>query len=317
MLIVLLVSADFLVYLNCKYDYQKQHSKQILKNYPFQSYTANYKSGFYNPSFQFFEKFFSNKDLKWYFRPFCTDKNNTKAPVIIFGCSYAYGWQLENNQTFHYKLSELTDRNVYNFSLSGCGIQHMFFFLENNIDGLISGQKPEYAVFIYIPSHLRRLQKNIFPSIQHNGINLKYDIKNDKLKLQKHSSSFLYKTFIVKKSFSLIDKIQENYNPNYKNKSYLLAKKIFLESKKNLEEKYPGIKFIILNFQTENDTESNYELPFFFDELKKDGFIIVNSGDLAGRKFRYNSEDMTKDGYHPSEAAWDMILPKFIKETGM
>ena len=216
----------------------------------------------------------------------------------------------------------MTKRNVFNFSLCACGIQHMlyiinqnFFVILDNYD--VSSFPPEYAIFVYIPSHLQRLQSDIFPNIQSiNGINLKYYINNDKLTLYDYPSNILYKTFLLKAFHLMLDKKNELNLLEYKYNRFMLANEIFLESKRLLESKFPNIKFIILNYQTEND-ESDLEVDFMFDVLKKEGFIVINSSDLIKRKFRYNSNDTVKDGEHPSEFAWDILLPKFVKELNL
>lgn len=50
--------------------------------------------------------------------------SKNKKPVVIFGCSFAYGEYLKDNQTFGYKLSKQTGRTVYNFAYSGWGPAH-------------------------------------------------------------------------------------------------------------------------------------------------------------------------------------------------
>ncbi len=51
-----------------------------------------------------------------------------------------------------------------------------------------------------------------------------------------------------------------------------------------------------------------------WNDLEKEGFIIINSSDLIKRKFRYSSEDTADDEYHPSEAAWQLLCPELIKK---
>ena len=96
-----------------------------------------------------------------------------------------------------------------------------------------------------------------------------------------------------------------------------MANELFLQSKKKLEEHYPNIKFVILKYNVENDYELNYETPFMWDFLEKEGFIILDTKDLIGRKFVSNSKDTVKDGYHPSEYAWDLIIPPLIKKLNL
>ena len=53
--------------------------------------------------------------------------NYKKKPIILFGCSYAYGYQLEREQTLTYKLAQNAKIPVYNRAFTGWGIQHMLY----------------------------------------------------------------------------------------------------------------------------------------------------------------------------------------------
>ncbi|MBQ2644942.1 hypothetical protein IJG14_05150 [bacterium] len=303
------VIADYSIYLKLKYNYNKEHEKFLTVLPPFPTYIEKYKMGYLASSIQYFKK--CGKNLG--FRKFNINDKFKKSPIIIFGCSYAYGDLLNEYQTINYKLHQLTKRNIFNFGLCACGIQHMLYIINQKFFGFLDNQKPEYAIYIYIPSHLFRLQSKIFPMIQNNGINLQYFLDNGKLKLKNYSNNILYNTFFLRSLYSIIDEINRKNFTQYKYKSFMLANEIFLESKRLLEQDYPGIKFVIINFQTINDGP-DYELPFFFNVLEKEGFIVINTEDLIGRKFEYNTKDMAEDCCHPSESTWDTLLPLIVKK---
>ena len=306
--------ADFCIYkLNCL-EYKKYINTDI---YPIISYSKFYtekicislsklKENYNNGNFIYFKKNPANSDL------------NTKPAVILFGCSFAYGTFLEDNQTLHYKLSKLTKRNVYNRALEACGIQQMYFFLsDKNFFKPISPPRIQYAIYVYIPSHLQRLTTQIYSnSLCINENILTYKLKNNDL-ITNNTPSFLYKSFIFKELVKINDKRNNTYTLENNYKKFILANEMFLRSKKILEEKYPDIKFVILKYSFENDNDVNYELPFMWDILEKEGFIILDTKDLIGRKFVLNSQDTAKDGYHPSEHAWDLLLPPLIKKLNL
>ncbi len=256
----------------------------------------------------FFRKNIANSEL------------NKKPPIILFGCSFTFGTMLEDNQTFSYKLSKLTKRNVYNYALEACGIQHMYYFLSNERfykDISSASYPPPYVIYVYIPSHLQRLTSNIFPDIIcQNGSLLLYNLQDNDLK-QKKIPSFLFKSFLIKKIFYLIDKKNNQNTLEKKYKKFMLANELFLHSKEQLEKHYPNIKFVILKYNIDEKEEDINEMPFMWDVLKKEGFIIINSEDLVGRKFQNNSEDTAKDGYHPSEKAWDLLVPKLVEKLNL
>ncbi len=311
----LIVSADFLIYTKCKQEYIKIFKHHDI--FPPISYIDNYKSDFSPQSLKFMK---NNKDkiINYIRYEFNKDFKNKKS-VLLFGCSYAYGYGLDNNQTFNHKLSILTKSNVFNFGICACGIQHMLFLLQNNdIYNLIKSE-PEYAIYIYIPSHLKeRLRTNIFPSpMMTNGINLQYRIKNNSLELKEFPFSNFSKTFIVKSLYYQFDLHRNNLNLENKYNNFILANEIFMESKKLLQEKYPNIKFVILKYEVENDIHEDAELPFMWDVLKQEGFIVIKSSDLIKRKYKYSSEDTIEDEHHPSEAAWDLLCPELIKKLNL
>lgn len=305
---------DFYIYqLNCN-EYKKFTNTDI---YPIMSYSKFYTKNL-NFSLSKLKEICNQSDFNFFRKNPANSNLNTKPAVLLFGCSFTYGTLLEDKQTLHYKLSKLTKRNVYNRSLQSCGIQHMYFFLsDKNFFNTITTTRTQYAIYVYIPSHLQRLTTHIFPnSLGLNGNILTYKLKNNDL-ITNNTPSFLYRSFIFKELVKINDKRNNTFTLENNYKKFILANEMFLRSKKILEEKYPDIKFVILKYSFENDNDVNYELPFMWDILEKEGFIILDTKDLIGRKFVLNSKDTVKDGYHPSEYAWDLIIPPLIKKLNL
>ena len=125
-----------------------------------------------------------------------------------------------------------------------------------------------------------------------------------------------YKLFVVKFFLSINDFIKKR-NPNKDAmENFILFNSILFESKEALQKRYPNIKFVILRYQVES--EDNFrELPYMWEALENQGFIIINSSDLIGRKFINNSDDTAQDSYHPSEHAWDLLVPPLIKKLNL
>ena len=311
--IMFLFLIDFLVYFKHKNSYIIKHSK-YLEIYPPISYIDNYKADYSPQSLTSQIKNNISNCLRYEYN----EKYKDKKSIIVFGCSFAYGYGLENNQTFSSKLSTLTQRNVFNFAIPACGIQHMLSLLENsNIYRKIK-QKPEYAIYIYIPNHLLRLNQNIYPNpIMANGINLQYELKNDSLKLKVSPFNSFSKTFIIKSIYYEFDTHKDNNTLANRYNNFILANEIFLQSKRILEKKYPDIKFIILKYEVEGNYNKEIEMPFMWDVLEKEGFIIINSSDLLKREFKFFSKDTTSDDYHPSAAAWELLCPKLIQKLNL
>ena len=254
--------------------------------------------------------------LRYYRENIYNNMSNQKnQSIIVFGCSFAAGWLLKDEDVFSNKLSKYTNRNVYNMSLPACGIQHMFHLLKDEIFHKYIYKNeiktPEYAIYVYIPSHLQRISSITFPSITtSNGDNLIYELNKKKL-VEKQYFPFIHKFYLVKKINLLIEKQHPPTDIEIKYKNFAIANELFVESKKILEKHYPNIKFVILKFSSENDF-SIYELPFMWDVLEKEGFIIVDSKDLIGRI--YTKEDTAEDNFHPNAQAWEELIPPLVKK---
>lgn len=269
----------------------------------------------------FYQDYFSPQSYNYLinnipaFRPTLT-KYSDKKSILIFGCSFAYGCGLTSKETISNKLSEYTQRTVYNFAIPAAGIQHMLKLIKTGI--CLTNISPEHIIYIYIPSHINRLRADIFLNpLYINGINLKYELKDNKLKLVKSPLNIFSKTFIIKSLLYQKDLKRNNSSIENKNYNALLAKAIFNESKKILEEKYPGIKFTILRYETEGDEAEYLELEEMWNDLEKDGFSVIKSSDLIGRKYKYHSQDTNIDECHPSAYAFDVLVPPLAEKLNL
>lgn len=310
--LIFFVSLEFIIYKSALTEFKKFY-KYVINIYRAPSFVKSY---FVNYQEQTFQRIYNSNDL--YFRPILIEPSNKKSPVLIFGCSFAHGANfLTDEQTIAYKIHKNTNRDVYNFAFPSCGIQHMLYFIRNIFPNKFpSNESPEYAIYFYIPNHIFRLRTPIYPTLFSNGKTLEYKLKNGELVLDKLYFAPFYKLFTTKFLLSFYDYLLKKDEKKYFAENFVLLNSIFLESKKTLEKKYPNIKFVIIRYQVENDDDYR-ELPFMWQVLKNEGFIILNSSDLIGRKYKYNSEDTSEDFYHPSEKAWDLLLPELVKELNL
>ena len=56
--------------------------------------------------------------------------NSTKKPIVLFGCSFAAGSGLKDDETLSARISQLTNRSVYNRGDEGLGPQMMLYQLQ-------------------------------------------------------------------------------------------------------------------------------------------------------------------------------------------
>lgn len=193
----------------------------------------------------------------------------------------------------------------------------MYYFLQDDNFFKHISPAPDYVIYLYIENQLERLNATIFPySILTNGKNLRYKLSGNKLILDK-DNFLIKKSFLLRKLILMTDKKYNNQNQERKNLNFKLANKLFLESKKILETKYPNIKFVIIKYDynyfnvIDNYQENNLETKDMWKILKEEGFIIINTKDIIGKSF--DNKYTTEDKYHPNEKAWDLLVPKIVE----
>ena len=81
-----------------------------------------------------------------------------KNPIVILGCSYAYGQGLKSEQTFPYLLANITKRPIYNFSKCGThilvDIRELEIFTTEEDRKKIN--KADYVIYLYMHDHINR-----------------------------------------------------------------------------------------------------------------------------------------------------------------
>ena len=240
------------------------------------------------------------------FRPALTKSTNGR-PIVIFGCSFAYGDGLNDNQTINYKLYKLTKRPVYNLAYRGWGAQQMLYQLKG--DGLYKKiTNPEYFIYVYMFDHRRRLSQ---PQWYYSSGTpyLRYKIENGNLKEIK---PFLYKTWGLY-SVRYFQELYEKYvtlKPINEKNNLKLLKAIIEESNTMTKKRYPDSKFIVILYQ-DNNSISQSEKETWKD-IAKSGIIVIPAEELLKDNPK-SLEYKISDG-HPNEKAWDIITSNLIKK---
>lgn len=287
--------------------YNEQHNENIKDFYQFRWFHNKTDDP---TTISYYEKMSPDKR----FRPnFGTEYK--KKPILIFGCSYAYGANLKDRETFSYKLSEYTKRPVYNKGRCSWGLQHMLFLLKQDDFYKTIPRQPEYVVYVFLPDHIKRLKRIVYSSLN-SGAYLRYELKNNKLTEIKPSWDFLYDSYILNRIYMYVT-YKYYLSEQHKEETLQLMDAIFLESKAMIDAHYPNTNFIILYYQDNvNKTAKWMQDEHLFDNLRKKGFIIINTHDLLGRELGL-PQDLASDNYHPSSQAWDLIVPKFAKKVNL
>lgn len=261
----------------------------INSEYPFRMYIP-YENNLY----------YLLRDRKYLRKPVGLEYKDKK-PVVLYGCSYSYGYLLDDNENFGAKLSEKTKRPVYNYSVSARGIQNMLYFLEKE-EHYDDFEEPEYVIYTFIDDHVRRLYT---PCNSNDNIEfIEYTLKNDKLVRKETPFKYLHSLYIYNRFQNFC------YNKFVKNKKKTeeILIKYFEQSRDLFVKHYPNTKFVILLYP---DVKDSYTYSPVWERLKNEGFIILNANEVA-------QVDLTKEEYklddkvHPNAQAWEKITDKLV-----
>ena len=302
--VLILVCFEFVLY---KIDKDKEPFFQLVKNLNSVKFNSNYDE---IKKAKFFEQEKYGIPFKNFRSPVIYKEKSNK-PVIVFGCSFAFGLGLKLNQTFHYKLSKLMKRSVYNRALCAWGTQHMLYQLKQN-DFYNEFPEPEYIIYLYISTHIERIYK--YPFINKWGsrsgynylryIDTKYGLKEEK-RCQFVPYSKIYNEIILPKLMEA----------EARKNGFKLLEKHLTEAKKEVDKHWKNVKFVILDYEADNYF-NNYREALNkenVEKLKKEGFIVIKTSELTdvklGDNFVIGGEDK-----HPNEAAWNLITPLFVKK---
>lgn len=251
------------------------------------------------------------------FRPVLNAKSKEK-PIMIFGCSYASGFNFGDEETISYVLSKYSKRPIYNRAQCGWSIQHMLYQIQNfdfsKIMKKAGGEykAPKYVFYVLMDrhSHFYRMKQHIFPTLN-NEYYISYHEKNGKLVQNK----LLFNYTIKPLSFNYIEcelssrKVTNDFeskNPDLFNLFILHVKTI----NDLIKEKWGNdTKFVILTFEyTQKD--------MWEKQVKNMGVDVVDIAETV------NKTDLQSDKYklfyppecpHPNVNMWNELVPK-LKE---
>ncbi len=261
---------------------------------------------FYLKEFPLNKKHFRIEDVEYKFR--ISGQQYKKPPILIYGCSFAYGARLNETEHLGYILSEQTKRPVYNFGIEARGLQHALFIMKNQKK---IEPSPEYIIYVYIDDQIRRLYQtcmNIDPYYL-----LEYEQKDGKFVQKQDKLAPLRNTLLYKNIYSKFIYPQINQEKRFK-----LLKKYLEEMKNEISQKYPPApKFVFLIYLKSNKPNYPKNLEFTDDminEIKQMGIDVIDLSVIFGKKL-YEQDMLIKR--HPSAKAWQIITPEIIKMEKM
>ncbi len=233
-------------------------------------------------------------------------ENTNYKPIIWFGCSFAVGAGLEDNQTPCFKISNLTQRSCINKAKGATGTQFMYYQLKND-EEMSNAADAEYIIYTFIWNHIQRLYNyQINPLI--DMFNLRYKVVNGNLEEIKPVFKPLYSSFFIKRILNR----KVNTAAKKESVNFDLFNKIIEESVKLSKKRYPNSKFILLEFP---DLSRN-ELPEYeIKKLEEMGITVIRVENLIDKEINiYDEKYWLPDNIHPASEAWDIILPELVKK---
>lgn len=295
--------------------YSKEYKTEEEKQFFYENIKPQYR---YFNRVMHFKHFFKDCD----FVDFKGSKED--ASIILFGCSFAYGAFLEENETFAYKLSKLTGRTVYKRAICAMGLGQMLYLTESEILYNSLNDKPEFAIYVYIPDHLFRscYYKYGISSDYGNNYYLSYVLKDGILAEKTPAINYL-------NSMAIFRDISKNILCSYKNyatnddENFDFIKAHFTKAKNNLQKVYPDLKFVIIKYAFNDNNPDFYDkdsseyanMTSFnskrWKELEDEGFIVLDVKKLTG--IDVNDEKYQLPDKHPNAKAWNIITPKVIE----
>lgn len=299
---LILFICDLIIYKNHANNYYKTHPKiWKINKFKYMPYLPNYLTDC--------EHYFNGNDNLISGRLPDGLQYKDKEPIVIFGCSYAFGQHLNKDQIFSSKLSNLLKRPVYNRAISGGSFQNMYTQI---LSPIFYKDVPatDNVIYVMIGDHYRRSLIRYFDILDIH-ILPHFSVRNNKLYQYNYKNNFLnfiYSLYTVK-YFNHINANKFINNPQNADKLTDLSVLYFIESKKELEKHWKRkINFSIILYE---DWEILYK-DKLKQKLEKEGFTVISTKELTDEDLRIEKWQM-QDNHHPTEAAWDLLTPKIIE----
>ncbi len=237
--------------------------------------------------------------------------NYNKRPIIFFGCSCTFGLGVEKDKTLPAKVSEYSHRPVYNFSLSGWGIQHVLWVL-NNEKKLDEIKNPEYAIYVFIVDHYRRAMSS-FPYAEVPMSLTLYSEKNGKFVKENPYRKIYYRSYFYRLLSEKIGFWKSKMPVFHAYKEDKIVS-FLREENRILKQKYSDIKFVVFVMTVETD-ETSLE-----KKIENAGITVVDGRKIFDEKTNGEQYDGNKweqpDG-HPNEELFSLFASELVKKLDL
>jgi len=177
------------------------------------------------------------------------NSNENQNFVALFGCSMAFGWGCNDDETFVSRLCEyLPNYNGYNFAVPSASTQHMYYKLKTNKVKSVVSEDTGVGIFMAFGFQPERLHLSVKSPWVNQFPDYIYDRETDDL-IYNGSIGALHPKQELMYSFLRKSNILRYFKPYIPPYTNTLIKKYVDQiyvSKKYFLEQFPGSRFIVL-----------------------------------------------------------------------
>ena len=244
--------------------------------------------------------------------PDSDSSTNANKYALFYGCSFTFGWGLDDKETLAYYFSkDNSEYNSYNFGENGYGPQQMLALLETPTVQNTIKEKDGFAIYTYIDDHVLRVIPGTASLTRLEGKTPYYHLKKEKFTRKGFYSdrydpksivfriinnSNLFKYFNIGSPFKL------------KREHYTYTAKIIKAAADEYTRKFKNDNFYVLI----------YPIPFFYgsnevfvEELKKLNLKVLDYSLLIDMK---SDKYSIIDDWHPRALANEVISKKLTED---
>lgn len=238
-------------------------------------------------------------------------------PICLLGCSYTYGYLLEDDETLAYLLCKYTGRTVYNMGICDGSPATVLYQLKQPwfLDEL-KRENPKYFIFTYIEDHNRRVLSGFtdlmdekvcgfYKPLKNGGVE---EITYNKIQLFINSLHFFRLIFT-----NIEEKICRQGD-------YTIVSAIFGEINSILKKNFPNSKLVILVFDPDEEAyyfPKEHEEEMMNEIGEKYGIKILYTKKMTVGKEILEGKLRASDNLHPSKEAWEGLVPDIAKELNL
>lgn len=238
-------------------------------------------------------------------------KNRAKS-IILAGCSFAYSFGLDKNDSLAAKLSQYSKRNVIVKAIQATGPNEALYNFSNE-ELYKQINEPEYVIYLFIENHFSRMNSRI-NSMQDPNLRPMFDFDdNFNFKIIPCKNKWLFLSHLYKYYY------REKYTLDYGVREEEKFIKTMAALKKKINEHWPDTKLVVVRYD-----EANIQDPFIFDDkyiqkFKDLGIIYLDADEVVfgkSGKRMIGDEFMQKD-QHPSAYAFDLLAKKLVEALNL